>query len=68
MRSNLLIFNLDETLVHATTEQLARPADFEYPPYFIYKRPFLLDLLIAAKPLYDFAERSSYSREYVDAV
>jgi RNA polymerase II subunit A small phosphatase-like protein len=68
MTSNLLIFDLDETLVHAATEQLARPADFEYAPYFVYKRPFLLDLLVAAKPLYDFAVWSSSSREYVDAV
>lgn len=68
MPNNLLIFDLDETLVHATTEQLARVADFEYAPYFVYKRPFLLELLIAAKPLYDFAVWSSSSREYVDAV
>lgn len=68
MTSNLLIFDLDETLVHATTEQLARPADFEYAPYFVYKRPFLLELLVAVKPLYDFAVWSSSSREYVDAV
>lgn len=68
MTSELLIFDLDETLVHATTERLARAADFEYEKYFVYKRPFLLELLSAAKPLYDFAVWSSSSREYVDAV
>jgi RNA polymerase II subunit A small phosphatase-like protein len=68
MTSNLLIFDLDETLVHATTEQLGRTADFEYAPYFVYKRPFVFELLNAAKPLYDFAVWSSSSREYVDAV
>jgi RNA polymerase II subunit A small phosphatase-like protein len=68
MTSNLLIFDLDETLVHAATDQLGRPADFQYAPYFVYKRPFLFELLNAAKPLYDFAVWSSSSREYVDAV
>jgi carboxy-terminal domain RNA polymerase II polypeptide A small phosphatase len=68
MTSNLLIFDLDETLVHATTEQLGRTADFEYAPYFVYKRPFVFELLNAAKPLCDFAVWSSSSREYVDAV
>ena len=68
MTSNLLIFDLDETLVHATTQQLGRAADFEFAPYFVYKRPFLFELLNAAKPLYDFAVWSSSSREYVDAV
>jgi len=68
MTSKLLIFDLDETLLHATTKQLGRASDFEYAPYFIYKRPFLLELLNAAEPFYDFAVWSSSSREYVDAV
>lgn len=68
MTSNLLIFDLDETLVHATTQQLGRTADFEYAPYFVYKRPFLFELLRTAEPLYDLAVWSSSSREYVDAV
>jgi hypothetical protein len=50
MTRELLIFGLDETLVHATTERLARAADFEYEKYFVYKRPFLVELLSAAKP------------------
>jgi RNA polymerase II subunit A small phosphatase-like protein len=68
MTNKLLIFDLDETLVHATTEQLARPADFEFKPYFVYKRPFYFELLSSAQPFYDFAVWSSSSREYVDAV
>jgi RNA polymerase II subunit A small phosphatase-like protein len=68
MTRNLLIFDLDETLVHATTEGLSRRADFEYPPYFVYKRPFLCELLSATRTLYDFAVWSSSSKEYVDAV
>jgi RNA polymerase II subunit A small phosphatase-like protein len=68
MTTKLLIFDLDETLVHATSEQLARAAHFECAQYFVYKRPFLFELLVAAKPLYDFAVWSSSSQEYVDAV
>jgi RNA polymerase II subunit A small phosphatase-like protein len=68
MTSKLLIFDLDETLVHATTRHLGRAADFEYSPYFVYKRPFLCELLKTAEPLYDFAVWSSSSREYVDVV
>ena len=68
MTSNLLIFDLDETLVHATTEKLARSADFEYATYFVYKRPHIFELLSATNPLYDFAVWSSSSKEYVDAV
>ncbi|WP_070360940.1 HAD family hydrolase [Duganella sp. HH105] len=68
MTRNLLIFDLDETLVHATTAPLARAADFEFEQYFVYKRAFLFELLSIAKPLYDFAVWSSSSKEYVDAV
>jgi carboxy-terminal domain RNA polymerase II polypeptide A small phosphatase len=68
MTRNLLIFDLDETLVHATTKKLATAADFECAPYFVYKRPFVFELLTATEPFYDFAVWSSASREYVDAV
>ena len=68
MTRNLLIFDLDETLVHATTEELARTADFESAPYYVYKRPFAHELFTATKPFYDFAVWSSSSREYVDEV
>lgn len=68
MTRNLLIFDLDETLVHATTGKLARAADFEYASYFVYRRPFLRELLSAIKSRYDFAVWSSASRLYVDMV
>ncbi len=68
MNRNLLIFDLDETLVHATTQKLSRKADFEYASCFVYKRPFLRELLVATQSLYDFAVWSSASRDYVDAI
>jgi RNA polymerase II subunit A small phosphatase-like protein len=66
MARKLLIFDLDETLVHATTEEMAAPADFEWPPYYVYKRPYLTELLSQTNPYYDFAVWSSASRDYVD--
>jgi RNA polymerase II subunit A small phosphatase-like protein len=68
MSRNLLIFDLDETLVHAVPLALSRAADFEFPPYFVYIRPYVKQLLSAVAPFYDFAVWSSSSRVYVDLV
>ncbi|MFZ6743547.1 HAD family hydrolase [Undibacterium sp. JH2W] len=64
----LIVFDLDETLVHASTTDLGYPAAFGFPPYFVYQRPFLSEMLKELAPHYDFAVWSSSSREYVDAV
>lgn len=64
----LLIFDLDETLVHATTRPFDHPADFECLGYFVYRRPYVTELLSQVSHLYDIAVWSSSSREYVDAV
>ena len=37
----LLILDLDETLIHGTSEPIKRPADFEVFGYHIYLRPYL---------------------------
>lgn len=68
MSRNLIIFDLDETLVHASTVELSRAADFECPPYFVYVRPYVRDLLTAVAPFYDMAVWSSASKEYVRVV
>jgi RNA polymerase II subunit A small phosphatase-like protein len=68
MTRNLLIFDLDETLVHATTEQLPRPADFKWQQYHVYKRPHVSELLSQVNVFFDFAVWSSSSCEYVDEV
>jgi RNA polymerase II subunit A small phosphatase-like protein len=68
MPRNLLIFDLDETLVHAAPSTLSRVADFECPPYFVYTRPHVKQMLSAVAPFYDFAVWSSSSRAYVDLV
>ncbi|HEY0915725.1 MAG TPA: HAD family hydrolase [Solimonas sp.] len=38
-QQQLLILDLDETLIYATTKPLPRPADFFVPPYAAYLRP-----------------------------
>lgn len=68
MTRKLLIFDLDETLMHASAVQLAQAADFICGQYFVYQRPYLQALLTATQSLYDFGVWSSSSRAYVDAV
>lgn len=68
MTRSLLIFDLDETLVHATTGRLSRSADFEWLQFHVYLRPHLSELLSEVSPFYDFAVWSSASKEYVDAM
>lgn len=41
----LLILDIDETLVYATTERFERDCDFETSWCFVYKRPFLDEFL-----------------------
>lgn len=37
----LLIFDLDETLIHASEKDLGFPVDFTFDKYFVHKRPYL---------------------------
>ena len=39
--NNLLIFDLDETLVHATSKELPIQEEFKFDKYYVYKRPHL---------------------------
>ena len=41
----LLVLDLDETLVHATENQLGHAEDFRVGPYFVYRRPHLAEFL-----------------------
>jgi len=68
MPRRLVIFDLDETLVHATEEDLGRKADFSFPPYGVYVRPHLQELLAFAREHFDVAVWSSAQQEYVRQV
>ncbi|MEM7155405.1 MAG: HAD family hydrolase [Myxococcota bacterium] len=39
MFDKLLVLDLDETLIHATTRELAATPDFEVGPFVVYRRP-----------------------------
>ncbi|KIG12799.1 phosphoprotein phosphatase [Enhygromyxa salina] len=41
----LLVLDLDETLVHGTTEPLERPPDYQVGEYAIYRRPGVSEFL-----------------------
>ena len=64
----LLIFDLDETLVHSTKAKLNQGADFEVGGYYIYKRPHLDAFLKACSKKYRIAIWSSAQAEYVKEV
>ncbi len=64
----LLILDLDETLVHATTTQIRGDFDFQVYQYFVYQRPGLTDFLTHCDKYFDLAVWSSASDDYVQAV
>ena len=64
----LIIFDLDETLVHTTKESLARKEDFMIGEYYGYKRPFLEFLLMNLSPYFSLAIWSSGTELYVISV
>lgn len=68
MSVRLVVFDLDETLVHATRERLTYVHDFAVPPYHVYIRPFAAELISFTAKHFDIAVWSSSSQEYVEAV
>ncbi|MFC0350961.1 HAD family hydrolase [Undibacterium danionis] len=61
----LVIFDLDETLVHATETKLSYEPDFVVEPYFVYLRPYVHELLSFTANRFDVAVWSSSSTKYV---
>ncbi len=62
---SLLILDLDETLIHATAQELERKADFGVFDYHVYKRPFLDEFLQQVSQEFLLAVWSSASDDYV---
>lgn len=63
----LLILDLDETMIHASTEPLGSKPDFRIGPYHVYCRPFLSEFLARCGEVYRLAVWSSASTDYVGA-
>lgn len=68
MKPRLIIFDLDETLVHATERDLGYSCDFEVPPYRVYRRPHAQELVEFAGNRFDIAVWSSSRDKYVSEV
>jgi TFIIF-interacting CTD phosphatase-like protein len=66
MNSRLLILDLDETLVFATQEKLARSEDFRVGPYFVYTRPGLDSFIEFAFDHFKVAVWTSSSKNYAN--
>jgi len=64
----LLIFDIDETLIHSTQNSLGRQHDFKVGQYFVYRRPGLDQLISYALNNFHVAIWSSASANYVDAM
>ena len=64
----LLILDIDETLIHATEQELNRKADFEVYDYFVYQRPYLKEFLMKVSEDFLLAVWSSASDEYVEEI
>lgn len=68
VKVRLIVFDLDDTLVHATEAALPCPHTFQVGPYFVYVRPFAFDLIRFCASHFEIAVWSSSSERYVEAV
>jgi carboxy-terminal domain RNA polymerase II polypeptide A small phosphatase len=64
----LLILDLDETLIHATANQVDIQEDHRFDKYFIYKRPHLDNFLINISSHFTLGIWSSAGDEYVNEI
>lgn len=64
----LVVLDLDETLIHAVETPLDRAADFEVPPYHIYKRPGVDHFLTTIAEVYRLSVWTSSSPDYAREV
>ncbi|WNG43634.1 HAD family hydrolase [Archangium minus] len=64
----LLILDLDETLIHASTERLERAEDFRLFDYYVYVRPYVERFLTECAVHFRLAVWSSASDDYVGEV
>lgn len=64
----LLLLDLDETLIHATTAPLAVAPDLQFDEFHIYKRPGLEQFLTNVSQHFTVGVWSSASNEYVEEI
>jgi hypothetical protein len=64
MQRQLLILDIDETLVYATETPLERPPDFQVGPFVAYRRPHLNRFIETVLGWFDVAVWSSSTAGY----
>ncbi|MBK9144897.1 MAG: HAD family hydrolase [Candidatus Melainabacteria bacterium] len=64
----LIVFDLDETLIHSRVEPLDKEPDFRIDPLQVYLRPHATELIEAAAARFDIAVWSAGSPAYVDRI
>lgn len=68
IEKKIIIFDLDETLIHATKQKLNIQEDFQYEDYYVYKRPYVDEFLVACSKLCAIAIWSSADDDYVQSI
>lgn len=68
MPKHLLILDVDETLVYASDQPIARSPDFYVGPFHVYRRPYLVEFVAAVSQWFDLAVWSSASSSYVQGI
>lgn len=64
----LLVLDLDETLVHAADQPLARAGDFRAGPYHVYRRPHLSEFVAFALARFHVGVWTSSGEQYAARV
>ncbi|MBN1567637.1 MAG: HAD family hydrolase [Acidobacteria bacterium] len=64
----LIVFDLDETLVHSTSIESERLADFMYGDHYVYVRPHLNTLIQKCNEYYDIAVWTNGGEAYVSSI
>jgi len=64
----LIIFDLDETLIHATQNDLGFTHSFKIDKYFVYERPCLQNFLVDISKHFSIGIWSSASDNYVNEI
>ena len=68
MNQLLIVLDLDETLVHATTTPLGRMCDFQCDRYSVYVRPGLTDFLVGLEVGFEVGVWTSSSKDYANCI
>jgi RNA polymerase II subunit A small phosphatase-like protein len=64
----LIAIDLDETLIHSTSSESDRPADFMFGDHYVYVRPHLSIFLQKCNEFFDIAVWSSGGETYVNSI